>query len=208
MGGGYEEIGSAKDITNVNPMTGGFAQGLQGQQSNLWGMLQGMTPAAMMQGLGGQATGLSDIASQLMGAYTSASNASAMAQARENVRGTLNEFSMGNALHSGAAGIGTERAASLPWLEALTNQSNLQAQLAGGFGTQYLGASQNQYSNLASLFGQGQGIQGQLAMPSWYEPTYGYKQGFMDYAAPILGSAAGGFAGGAASQLFKPKGVA
>ena len=198
MGGGYEEIGSYGDMAgkNLNPYTGGTMSSLQGQQSNLWSMLSGMNPNTMMQGLGQNATGLSDIASKLMGAYTATSDSAAMAKAKEGVRGALGEYSGANALYSGAAGLGTERAAAIPWLEALTNQSQMQSQLAGGFGQQYLGAAQNQYSTLASLFGNTQSNIAGLSQYSQYEPQYSYKPGFMDYAAPIMGAGLGFALGG------------
>lgn len=198
MGGGYEEIGSYGDMAgkNLNPYTGGTMSSLQGTQSNLWSMLSGMNPNTMMQGLGQNASGMSDAASLLMGNYASNRGNLGMIQANDAIKEAMFRASGVNAANSGYMWDSSERAAAEPIMRAMTDVAGMQSQLAGGFANQYLGASQNQYNTLASLFGGTQSNIAGLSQYSQYEPQYTYKPGFMDYAAPILGSAAGFMLGG------------
>lgn len=200
MGGSYEQVGSAADVSNVNPMTGeGWNRLLQGQQGAQQG-LQNLP--SLMALLSGNATGLSDVASKLMGEYTASTNSLASGKAIEGIRNNLAQFSLMNGVNSGAQLKGSEYAATVPWLEAMTNQAQMKAGLAGqgmgllgqGWQTQYQGMT-NQLNNYNALMAQ-------MAAPSWYEPTYAYQPGFMDYAAPIAGAGLGALAGGGLGGLF------
>lgn len=151
-GGGYEQIGSAADVTDVNPYSGLLMGGL--------GQYDYTAPfSAFAQQIAPQLQGLS-----ISGPF--AESQFGLAQQRANqIRRNLGEtYSQGGALFSGAFGEALGAGVAQPYMEAITNITGQQTGLLG----QLYGGALGGLPGLYQMPYQG-------AMPSLYEPSYGYQ---------------------------------
>jgi hypothetical protein len=63
--------------------------------------------------------------------------------------------------------------------------------MASQFANAYTGASGQRAGLLANMWGTNQQGMFGMAAPEWYEPTYAYQPGFMDYYLPYVSQNAG-----------------
>ena len=183
-GGGYDQIGSASDVQNINPFT-----------DTSWNLLTGnlgnydyTQPFSYFT---------SQLAPELQGLATSGPYAESqlnLAQGQANkIRSQLGQqYSGENALFSGAFGKALGEGVSQPYLQAIANITGQQSNLLGGL----YGGALNQ---LGSMYQMPYGQAAQYGMPTFYEPNYGFQQGIGQNFMSGMGAGAG--IGGAFASL-------
>jgi hypothetical protein len=168
-----QRVGSASDVQNVNPYTGGFWNQMQG-------MLGQYSPTANIGSLQGLTEGVNQITGSVISPYGTSLMETANLMGNEARRQVATDYSQNNSLNSGAALSAMARGTATPISQAITNIAGMQSQLGGNL----LNAAQSQMG----AYGQGaQSWLGQTAAPEWWQPTY------LTYGG---GSAAGGLTSG------------
>ena len=169
MGGTYEPINQASDVTNLS------ADMTQPAWASLFNAAQSFLSG---QGVGEQ---FGTLASQLQDLVYGGPGAESMygyAQTQaDKIRQQLaQQYSGSNALFSGAFGQALGEGVSAPFQQAA---AGLNQQLGSLYG-----------QGLGGIFGLGQSaISGmtQMAMPTYWQPDYAYQPGPFDYLAGIVG---------------------
>lgn len=206
--GGPEQYGSPDDVTNVNPYTDAFMQQLQGQGQNWNNMLQAqlgqdpyqMDPAAAQEYFLSQTPAYQQIAQSYFDPYASEQRANYLSnQAIQNISSQFGNQGAG-ALRSS----GSQQAIMQGALNPLTAMNERMAQQVGGTAAQLAGQGMGQIfgrynlgdqlgaqgqqartAQLAQLYGNNMGMQGQFAAPEWWQPGYstGGANTGMDFAS-------------------------
>jgi hypothetical protein len=172
---GYTAMGKASDTQFVDP-TGNYAK----QQANL----QNLTAQSAYDQFIAQSGGLANMAQGATAPLTQSLNAIAAREAALGGEAALG--AMPGAAQSGAGMAAYGQAYGDPFAKA---QAAIQQQQLGLTGQLWNSAMNNDYSTYNNLMGQQTALaQGQGAM---WSPTYEKNKGFWDYAAPVLGAAAG-----------------
>jgi hypothetical protein len=197
-GGGYQQIGSASDVTNVNPFTGTSWNLLTGNLGN-YDYTQPFNYFT------------SQLAPELQGISTSGPYAEsqlnlAQSQANDIRQNLAQQYGGNNALFSGAFGKALGAGVAEPYMSAVANITGQQSNLLGGL---YSGAM----SQLGQMYQMPYNMAGQYGMPTFYEPNYGYQQSpFQNFMSGFGGGVGiggsfaslpqfgGGGAGGGGSQ--------
>lgn len=178
-----EKIGSASDVTNVNPLTAGYMtdlskmiQGLQGATDPLnafMGALPGLFGAAI-----GGTNPYTQAVQQYMGAITPGA-----------VRGALTPYNEENAFYSSGAVDAATRAAGEIQATGAKDIIGMQTQMGQGLAGYGAGLLGQQTGLLGQLAGYGAG----MAAPEWWQPTYMERNtgfgNFMEALGPIAGIA-------------------
>lgn len=179
MGGSYEAINQASDVTNLSET---MTQGV-------WNMLQNPTTYAQPF-----QTFLSQIEPRLTSLVTddrfSQAQYDVAQQKADEIRKSLGQEWAGS-IFSGPAQQAIGRGVATPYMEAVMNIAGQQNQLRGAL----LGQGM---AGITNLYGQGLGGLTQLGMPAYWQPDYAYKPGALDYITALGGTAAslaGAFAG-------------
>lgn len=193
MGGGYEEIGSAEGVTNINPLTGDIMQALMGQlqaggqgAEQLIGQLGGFDFLSVLedprlQGAIGQFAGERNTLAE---------------QAATNAQRQISGQYAGTGLYSGAFGEAVGQGVGQAYQQGATDIAGMQQGLYG----QALGVAGQQQAAGLGFYGQQaagalSGLAG-MGRPEYYSPTYAYDPGAMGTLTDILGLGVSGLTGG------------
>lgn len=173
--GGYNQIGSPEDVTNINPYTGTSWNLLTGNLGNY----DYTQPFSYFT---------SQLAPELQGLSTSGEYAESQLNLAKNQADTIKsqlqqQYGGNNTLFSGAFGKALGEGVAQPYLSAVSNITGQQSNLLN---TLYGGA----LSNLSSLYQAPYSMMAQYGMPTFYEPNYGFNSG-------LLGGLMSGFGAGA-----------
>jgi hypothetical protein len=180
MGGKKDKVtklGSADDVKQVNPLTGKFWNQLGGMQQQFQGQMGQYSPEMMFQNLAGQSGQLQGLTRDLMGGYANRAQETAGLLSNQAMESVANQFGGSNALHSGAALSAMAQGAALPQAQLQQNLAQMESGIGQNLANQFLGAQQQGYGAGAQLLGTTMGLQGQLAAPEWWQPSYHVKEG-------------------------------
>ena len=192
--GEYAQVGSASDIQNISP----YSDQIYNMMNQ---MLSGNIEGDLVGQWLGQMPGVQNLAVGVNSPYGQARMAQAQDIANQLKSDISGQFADIGALRSSAAAGEIGKAVSSQLLGAQTDIIGKEQGLVGQFG-----------GMMANLMGQGlqarTGLMGQMAGvygPEYYEPTYAYQPGFLDYFTSLLGAAGQATAGGAAAyNAMKP----
>ncbi len=184
MGGDFEQVGSASDVTNVNPLTGDILQQLLGQ------LQAGGEGASQIIDQLGSFDFLDVLGDErLQGAISSFAgerNTLADQAATQAQRQISGQFA-GTALHSGAFGEAVGLGVGQARQAAVTDIAGKQLGLFG----QALGVAGQQRGQELGFFGQqiGGALQGlsSFGRPEFFNPTFAFDPGPLGGFANILG---------------------
>ena len=184
MAGTYEQIGGAGDVQQMSPYADQtFNLITQALGGNIEGDLVGQWLGSIPQ--------IQGIAAGINSPYGSARMEQANVMGQQIQQDIAGSYAKGGALRSSAAGQAIGRGVGQAKMGALADIMGREQGLVG----QLSGLS-------AGLLGQGlqartgmMGALGQFGQPTYYEPTYGYQPGLMDWL--FAGAGAGGQLAGA-----------
>lgn len=184
MAGTYEQIGSEADVKQISPHA-------DEAYNMITQMLGGNIGGDLLGQWLGSIPGIQDLSGQLTGPYAEMRTQAAEQQMLDVKRNITGQYADIGALRSSAAGEALGRGMAGVKYGAMSDilgkELGLTQSLAGGAAGllgQGLGAQTTLMGTLASAYG-----------PTYYEPTYGYQPGFMDYLISGLGSAGQAFGG-------------
>lgn len=203
MGGDYKPVGSSEDVVNTNAYTGQMTDLLQQTLSG-----NGSLATSLIQSIlksGGQNDFLGVLndprLNGVIGSYGTERNSLAELAAQNTQRRIASQYA-GGSLYSGAFGEALGRGVGEAYQGAATDIAGKQLGLynsAMGLSAQ---GQQQAYGSALGYYGglQNSALQGLTAYgaPNWYDQTYAYKPGFLDYLFQGIGAASQGAAGTAA----------
>jgi hypothetical protein len=192
-----QKVGSASDVQNVNPYTEQTYNTLQNWIGQFGTGMGFTTPEANLASLTGAAPAIQGLVGQLTGPYVQSAEEARDLVMQEAMKGVASQYAQGGAVNSGAALSAMARGAALPAAQTAQQIAGLQGQIGYGLGQQYLGQLGSQYQTQAGLLGQGLGMQTQMGMPEWWQPTYLMpQQGMGAFGGGLTGASIGGSVGG------------
>lgn len=192
-----QRVGSASDVVNVSPYTEQSYNTLQSWLGEFGAGMQGATPEANLASLVGAAPGIQGLVGELTGPYVQSAEEARDLVAQEAMRNVAGQYASEGAIGSGAAISAMARGAALPAAQTAQQIAGLQSQLGYGLGQQYMGQLGTQYQTQAGLLGQGLGLQTQMGMPEWWQPTYlSPQQGMGALGGGLAGAGLGASVGG------------
>lgn len=181
----YAKIGSAADVSNVNPLTSQFWDMLTGNQANMMATMQGYRPEESASFLSGFAPQAQQAAQNIIAPYQQDREQLANLMSQRAVQDVASQFSGMNALNSSAALQAMATGAAAPRAQLMSDIAQMQSQLGGGLASQGLGQFGGAYNTLANLFGIGQQLQGAMAAPEYFTPAYAEPKGWL---SSVLGT--------------------
>jgi len=184
MAGGYEQVGGAEEIKNVSPYS-----------DQIFNMMNKMLSGNIEGDLVGQWLGtipqIQNLAAGVNSPYGQARMAQAQSTANQLKSDIAGQFADIGALRSSAAAGEIGKAVSNQLLGAQVDIIGREQGMVGKFGgmlANLLGAGLQSRTGLMSGMAQAFG-------PEYYEPTYAYQPGFIDYFSSLLGAAGQGASG-------------
>ena len=130
-----------------------------------------------LQNLAGQSSQIQGLTRNLLGDYGTRAQETADLLSDQAIRDVSSKFADMNAINSSAALSAMTRGAAVPQAEMLQNLAGLESQIGTGLANQYLGGLSQGYQTQAGLLGLNLGLQGQMAAPEYYSPSYHYQEG-------------------------------
>lgn len=197
MGANYEQVGSSKDVTNVNPNTQAWLDKLSNELNFLKSTGGVGDPNASLAAFIGAGNDLTSLAMGTASPLVQNQLGLADLLSKRSVQNTLEAAVGSGVLYGGGTARAATEAASVPYQQALGQILGAQTQLAGttlGIGGQLIGDA---YSGNRQLYGQLFATGASLAAPEWYEPTYYDKNaGWRELGGAVVGGAVSGLTGG------------
>jgi hypothetical protein len=167
-----EKLGSAEDVTNVNPYTSQLWNNLQGLQSGFTANMGNYAPTNNVASLEGVLPGIQSISNSLISPYGTSLMNTADILGQSAMRGVASQYSNAGAVNSGAALSAMARGYAEPVSQAVTNIAQMQSNLGGGLASSVLGQMGSAYGTQAGLLSNVLGLQGNLGQAEWWQPTY------------------------------------